>query len=109
MATPTYRSPFPAPLEHKTFLNGYVFGAPVGDMGWFASLLIGLATGMAAFFFATFLGIVGLLIALSTGHKVDFAQSYRLIGFPIGLTVMVLAVAYMGMLWIKRITRKQHP
>jgi hypothetical protein len=106
MASPTYRSPFPAPLERKTFLNGYVFGAPVGDMGWFASLLIGLATGMTAFFFATFLGIVGLLILNTAGHKVDFAQSYRLIGFPIGVVVMVLAVSYMGMLWVKRITRK---
>jgi hypothetical protein len=106
MASPTYQSPFPAPLEHKTFLNGYVFGAPLGDLGWFASLLIGLATGMAAFFFATFLGIVGLLIMLSTGHKVDFALSYRIIGFPIGVTVMVLAVSYMAMLWVKRILRK---
>jgi hypothetical protein len=106
MASPTYRSPFPAPLERKTFLNGYVFGAPVGDMGWFASLLIGLATGMTAFFFATFLGIVGLLILNTAGQKVDFAQSYRLIGFPIGVVVMVLAVSYMGMLWVKRITRK---
>ncbi len=106
MASPTYRSPFPAQLERKTFLNGYVFGAPLGDMGWFASLLIGLATGMAAFFLATFLGIVSLLIRLSTGHPVDFAISYRLIGFPVGVTVMVLAVAYMAMLWVKRITRK---
>jgi hypothetical protein len=106
MSSPTYRSPFPEPLARKTFLNGYVFGAPVGDMGWFASLLIGLATGMAAFFFATFIGIVVLLILLSTGHKVDMAQSYRLFGLPVGLTVMVLSVAYMGMLWVKRITRK---
>lgn len=106
MASPVYRSPFPAPLERKTFLNGYVFGAPVGDMGWFASLLIGLATGMAAFFFATFLGIIGLLFRSAGGRPVDFALSYKLIGLPVGVTVMVLAVAYMAMLWVKRITRK---
>lgn len=106
MSSPTYRSPFPEPLARKTFLNGYVFGAPVGDLGWFASLLIGLATGMMAFFFATFLGIVALLILNASGHKIDFALSYRLIGFPIGVVVMALAVAYMGMLWVKRITRK---
>jgi hypothetical protein len=106
MASPTYRSPFPAELEHKTFLNGYVFGAPLADMGWFASLLMALATGMAAFFFATFLGIVGLLVWNTTGHKADFAQSYRVIGFPIGVTVMVFALAYMAMLWVKRITRR---
>ncbi len=109
MSSPTYRSPFPAPLARKTFLNGYVFGTPVGDLGWFASLLIGLATGMVAFFSATFLGIVALLILLSTGHKVDMAQSYRLFGFPVGVVVMVLALSYMGMLWVKRITRKSNP
>jgi hypothetical protein len=29
------------------------------------------------------------------------------VGFPVGVTVMVLAVAYMGMLWVKRITRSR--
>lgn len=106
MASPTYRSPFPPEIERKTFWNGYVLGAPLADLGWFASLLMGAATGMAAFFLATFLGIVSLLVWSSSGHKVDFAWSYRLIGFPVGLTVMVLAIGYMGVLWTKRIARR---
>ena len=39
----------------RTLGAGYLFGAPVGDLGWFASLLMGTATGFAAFFAATFL------------------------------------------------------
>jgi hypothetical protein len=109
MATPTVyaaKAQGDYPAERKTFLAGYIFGAPVKDMGWFASLLMALATGMMAFFLATFLGIVALLFWHSTGHQPDFAISYRLIGLPVGATVMVLALAYMGMLWVRRISRK---
>lgn len=87
-------------------MDGYLFGVPVGDMGWFASILMGMATGMAAFFFATFLGIMSILIANASGHHWDYSWSYRRIGFPVGLTVMIVALAYMGMLWAKRISRK---
>ncbi len=103
MATPTYREPRSAGIasgmERRTFLGGYVFGAPVGDLGWFASLLIGLATGMMAFFLGTFAGIVGILVGNGMGNHWDFAWSYRRVGFPVGVTVMVLAV--------KRITRSR--
>ena len=90
----------------KTLMNGYLFGAPVGDLGWFASLLMGLASGMAAFFAATFVGIMSILFWNAAGHKADFTVSYRLIGLPIGLLVMALALGYLGMLWTRRISRK---
>ena len=90
----------------KNLANGYVFGAPVRDLGWFASLLMGIASGMAAFFFATFLGIFTILMLNAFGHKVDYAISYRLIGFPIGVIVMVSALAYLGTFWARRILRK---
>jgi len=93
----------------KTLMAGYVFGAPVGELGWFASLLMALATGMAAFFAATFVGIFSILF-WNVGHKqnpADFAWSYLYVGLPVGGTVMVLAVAYMGMLWVRRILRKR--
>jgi hypothetical protein len=108
MATPTpYQSPPHAAPEPKTLWNGYVFGAPMGDLGWFASLLIALATGMAAFFAATFLGIAGILFGNAAGHPWNYTWSYRLIGLPVGATVMALALAYMGMLWTRRIARKR--
>ena len=93
--------------ERKTFANGYVFGAPVRDLGWFATVLMGLASGMAAFFAATFVGIMSILFWNAAGHHADFTVSYRLIGLPIGATVMVAALAYLGTFWVKRIFRRQ--
>jgi hypothetical protein len=106
MATPTYNTTSRTPSTGKGFWDGYLFGAPMTDFGWFASLLMGVATGMAAFFAATFVGIFSILFYNAAGHKVDFAISYRLIGLPAGVLVMALALSYLGMLWVRRITRK---
>ncbi len=87
--------------------GGTLFGVPVGGLGWFASLLIGTAAGFAAFFAATFCGIFGILIYNSaTHHAVDFAVSYRLIGLPVGSVVLVLALGYLGTLWVRRIGQR---
>jgi hypothetical protein len=84
-----------------------LFGMPIGDFGWFASLLIGLASGFMAFFASTFLSILAILIYNTAAHtNVDLADSYRRIGFPIGIVVMVLALGYLGSLWLKRILRR---
>ncbi len=106
MASPTYQAPLAAGETPKTLMAGYLFGAPMGELGWFASLLMGLASGMAAFFFTTFLGIVTILFLNAAGHKVDYAWSYLYIGLPLGLIVMVLSLAYLGMLWTRRVMRK---
>ena len=91
----------------KTLGNGYLFGAPMGDLGWVASLLMGAATGFAAFFASTFLAIFGILIYNSVMHRaVDFALSYRRVGLPVGVTVTAVALGYLGMLWIKRQLRR---
>ena len=103
---PTHASSTLHPAGPRTFRNGFFFGIPLGDLGWFASLLIALATGFAAFFAATFLGIVTLLIRQSAGHPVDYAIAYRLIGLPVGAAVLLLALACLGTLWLKRITAK---
>ena len=87
--------------------GGYLFGMPVGGLGWFASLLIGTAAGFAAFFAATFCGIFGILIYnTTTHHAVDFAVSYRLVGLPVGLVVLVLALGYLGTLWVRGLGRR---
>ena len=100
MASATYN-------EHKSLANGYVFGAPVRDLGWLASLIMGLAVGMAAFFIGTFLGIVSILFYNAFGHKADFAISYRLIGLPLGVLVSVIALSYLGTFWAKRVFRNR--
>jgi hypothetical protein len=84
--------------------QGVLFGIPVNGLGWFASLLIGLAMGFAAFFAATFCGIVFILIADSGFHQtLDYAWSYRRIGLPVGSGVGVVSLAYLGWLWVRRV------
>jgi len=91
----------------RTLGAGYLFGVPLGDLGWFGSLLIGVASGFLSFFAATFCAIFAILIYNGATHSaVDFALSYRRIGFPIGVTVMVLALGYLGTLWFKRLLRR---
>ena len=86
--------------------EGYLFGVPLGDLGWFASLLMGTAAGFAAFFAATFCGIIGILaFNLATHHAVDLTISYRWMGLPVGLVVLVVALGYLGTLWVRRLTR----
>ncbi len=91
----------------RTLAAGYLFGIPLGDLGWFASLLMSVASGFAAFFVGTFLGIAGLLISNTVLHRPpDYSISYRLIGLPFGLLVLVVAGLLLGTLWVRRILRK---
>ena len=93
--------------EPRAFGAGFLFGVPVGDLGWFSSLLMGFASGFAVFFAATFLGIMGILFYNTLGHHtVDFALSYRRFGFPSGVAVAVLALTYLGSMWVRRQLRR---
>ena len=86
---------------------GYLFGIPLGELGWFTSLLMSFALGFAAFFAATFFAIFGFLIYnTSTHHALDFALTYRRVGLPVGLLVLVLALGYLGTLWVRRQLRR---
>jgi len=83
--------------------RGMLFGIPLGELGWFQSLLMGTATGFAAFFLTCFLAIVSILVLNTAGHKsIDFAVSYRDIAFPTGLAVLAVAYGYLGFQWIRR-------
>ncbi len=91
----------------QTHGTSSLFGVPVGDFGWFASLLIGVASGFMAFFASTFCAIVFILLYNTIAHgNIDFALSYRRVGFPIGILVLVVALTYLATLWFKRILRK---
>ena len=92
--------------ENKSLGNGYVFGAPVKDFGFFGTLLISLATGLMGFMLATFLGIIGLLIYSHNGHAVDLSHSYKYGGVATGLLVFVVVASYLGTFWAKRVFRK---
>jgi len=89
----------PAAQSRATF-----FGAPIGEFGWFASLLIGATLGFCAFFLTTFLGIVGISIYNAVAKaNVSYACSYMPGGVVVGSLVMLSAWAYLGKLWIARI------
>jgi len=84
-----------------------LFGIPFGGLGWFGTLLISVAAGFMAFFATTFCAIIVILIANSTTHtSIDFAMSYRDVGLPVGLVVLVTALGYLGTLWVRRVLRK---
>lgn len=87
--------------------EGVLLGIPLGDLGWFSSLLMGLATGFAAFFATTFVSIMSLLFyRIASGRNPDFAIAYRDIGFPVGVVVLVVALSYLGVLYARRIRRR---
>jgi hypothetical protein len=103
----TQTSPTNPHVTPRTFGAGYLFGMPLGDLGWFGSLLIGVASGFLAFFASTFCAIVFILVYNTALHgNIDFALSYRRVGFPIGVVVMAFALSYLGTLWLKRILRR---
>ena len=102
----THSSPTNAPTTPRTFAAGYVFGVPLGNMGWFASLLMSVAAGFMAFFASTFCAIAFILIYNSAARNaIDFTFSYRRVGLPTGLVVMVFALGTLGTLWFRRILR----
>lgn len=82
--------------------SGTLFGVPMADLGWFASLIMGVATGFAAFFAATFVGIVSLLVLNTAGRHMDYTLAYRRIGLPVGLLVGIAALGYLGTMWARR-------
>jgi hypothetical protein len=87
--------------------EGVFLGIPLGDLGWFSSLLMGMATGFAAFFATTFVSIMALLFyRISSGHNPDFAIAYRDIGFPVGVVVLIAALTYLGFLYARRMRRR---
>jgi hypothetical protein len=96
------------PTTPRTMGAGYLFGVPLGDLGWFTSLLMSFALGFAAFFAATFCAIFAILIYnTATHHAVDFALAYRRVGLPVGLLVLVVALCYLGTLWVRRQIRRK--
>ena len=63
------------------------------------------AAAFAAFFAATFLGIVGILFYNSaTHHTVDYALSYERGGLIVGILTLVVAWGFLGTQWVRRIS-----
>lgn len=87
--------------------GGRVFGFPLEGFGLFQSLLLSLATAFLTFFSATCIAIFALLGWNLLGHhSVNFADTYRYVGFPAGVLVLLLALPYFLALWVRAKLRK---
>jgi hypothetical protein len=82
--------------------QGRFFGVPLGDFGLFASLLLSFSLGFLAFFATCFVSIVGMLVYNTSGHHVNFADSYRYIALPAGLIVLAASLVFFVGLWLRR-------
>jgi hypothetical protein len=81
---------------------GRILGFPLEGFSLFQSLLLAFASAFFTFFATTFLAIFALLAWRLTGHQgVDFTITYRDVGFPAGVLVLLLALPYFLVLWVR--------
>ena len=86
-----------------------LLGIPLGDFGFFSSLLLSLASSFLAFFASCFIAIFALLCWNIIGRNhVNYADSYRLVAFPIGLAVLAFGLFFFTGTWIRRKFSGQH-
>lgn len=87
--------------------GGRILGFPLQGFSLFQSVLLSVAAAFFTFFLTTFIAIFALLgWNVVGGHSVNFADTYRYIGFPAGVLVLVLALPYFGFLWVRAKVRK---
>jgi hypothetical protein len=80
-----------------------LLGIPLGDFGFFASVLLSLAAGFLTFFATCFLAIVALLVwNVLAHHAINYADSYRYVAFPAGLVVLVFGFFFFTGTWLRR-------
>jgi len=88
--------------------GGKALGFPLAGFGLFQSLLLAAATGFFIFFLATTLAIFALLAwNLAGHHAVNYAVSYRYIGFPAGAAALASALAYFIVSWARARVRER--
>ncbi len=91
----TITAPVPQPSK--------IFGIPLGDMGFFHSLLIACIFGVMAFFATCFVAIFSLLIYNEAGHHtVDMADAYLYAAVPVGLVALAVALVVLMGMWVRR-------
>jgi hypothetical protein len=82
--------------------SGSFLGFPLAGFGFLQSLVLALASAFFTFFVATFLAIVALLVWNGLlGHAINYADSYRYVGFPAGVLVLLIALPVFGSLWLR--------
>lgn len=86
----------------QTRRRGSVLGFPLEGFSLFQSLLLSFATAFFTFFATTCISIYTLLAWNLFGHhSVNFADTYRYVGFPAGVLMLLIALPYFGTLWLR--------
>jgi hypothetical protein len=89
-------------LEQMEAGGGTVFGFPLKGFGLFSGLLLAFASAFFAFFATTTIAIFVLLGWNLIGHHaVSYADSYRYVGLPAFLLVLIVALPTFAVLWIR--------
>jgi hypothetical protein len=78
------------------------FGVPLGDFGFFTSVLMAFTVGFLSFFLFTFLAILGIMIYNGVGHHVDYSASYKYLSLPAACVVLAASLIFFGTLWLRR-------
>lgn len=87
--------------------GGKFLGFPLEGFGLFTSLLLAFASAFFTFFASTTIAIFSLLAWNLIGHHaVSYADTYRYVGFPAGVLVLVIALPVFGVLWFRAKLRK---
>src|ERR1035437_7124808 len=82
--------------------GGTVLGFPLRGFGLFTSLLLAFAAALFTFFASTTIAIFSLMAWNLFGHHtVSYADSYRYVGFPAFVFVLIVALPVFGVLWVR--------
>jgi hypothetical protein len=83
-------------------VTGSFIGFPLAGFSLFQSLLLSFAAAFFTFFASTFFAIVALLVWNALlHHTIDYADSYRYVGFPAGVLVLLFALPFFGTIWVR--------
>ena len=82
--------------------GGKILGFPLEGFSLFQSLLLAFASAFFTFFATTCIAIFSLLAWNLLGrHSFNYADTYRYIGFPAGVLVLILALPFFLVLWVR--------
>jgi hypothetical protein len=99
---PTDRSVAPG---YTNYTGPRLFGAPIGGLSAFQTVLATLAIGAASFFAATFFGILGVSVMSIARHRMlDYSFAYKFVGLPVGILMLFVTGLYLGSILIRRVT-----
>jgi ABC-type nickel/cobalt efflux system permease component RcnA len=79
-----------------------VLGFPLKGFSLFQSLLLAFASAFLMFFATTCVAIFTLLAwNVLGGHSVSYVDTYRYVGLPAGVLVLLVGLPFFLLLWVR--------